>query len=323
MRDPGTGLEFLLNTSATTDECGSVAAWWPRQIVRCARHARPIEGAIAGGFAADRLAWAFCAGYQAALRALVPQLPSDTLASLCVTEAAGNHPRAIQTTLRPHPELPGKFILDGRKRWTTLGPDSALLLVAARLDGAADSARIPLKLAQVRQGAPGVSLRAMSEIRFIPEVAHAEVRFENVLVAEQDLLDGDGYARYIKPFRTIEDLHVHAAVMAYLLREALRLAWPRAWVERALAAVHALAAIAQLDASSPATHIALAGALEIGAALTGEADTCWEGAVDDPASLRWKRDRALLSVASSARAQRLERAWENLYPNTQREQADS
>ncbi len=307
------GLEFLLNdAAATAAECTSVDAWWSGQVVLCARHPNPIAAAVAGGFAADRLAWAFCSGYQAALRALVPQLPADTLAALCVSEAAGNHPRAIQTTLRPHPDLPGQFMLDGHKRWTTLGPDGALLLVAARVDGADEAARVRLKLALVHQGAPGVSLRTMSEIGFIPEVAHAEVSFERVPVAEHDLLEGDGYARYVKPFRTVEDLHVHAAMLAYLLREARRLAWPHAWVERTLAALYALCAIAQLDPSSPATHVALAGALEIGAALVREADGYWDASGCDPAAMRWRRDRALLSVASSARAKRLARAWERI-----------
>lgn len=312
MRDRDEGLEFLLRADPAAAECEAVGAWWPRQVALSAGHARPIQSAIAGGFAADRLAWAFCAGYQAALRALVPQLPADALASLCVTEAGGNHPRAIKTTLSPHSDLPRKFVLDGAKRWTTLGPDSALLLVAARTANAADDARVPLKLALVHQGALGVSLRPMSEIRFIPEVAHAEVRFERVLVAEHEVLEGDGYARYVKPFRTLEDLHVHAAILAYLLREARRLAWPRAWVERALAALYALSAIAREDASAPATHVALAGALETGAALLREAEACWDAAANDAASLRWKRDRALLSVAASARAKRIERAWERI-----------
>jgi len=310
-RDRG-GLEFLLNDAATAAECDSVEAWWPRQVARCALHARPIASAIAGGFAADRLAWAFCSGYQAALRALVPGLPADALASLCVSEAGGNAPRAIQTTLLPHPELAGHYFLDGHKRWTTLGPNSALLLVAARAGGATQDGRVVLRLAKVRQDAPGVSVRAMPHIRFIPEVAHAEVHFERAAIDGRDLLEGDGYARYVKPFRTLEDLHVHAAVQAYLLREARRLEWPRAWVERAFANLHALTALAQRDASSPATHIALAGALAAGAALIGEAGPYWEAAFGDPAAERWQRDRALLSVAGSAREKRLARAWEQI-----------
>jgi len=305
-------LEYLLTAAASATECSSVDAWWPRQVTLAAIHERPVESAIAGGFAADRLAWAFCAGYQAALRALIADLPASALASFCVTEAGGNHPRAIQTSLLPDPVHPSQFVLDGHKRWTTLGPDSALLLVAARLGDAATSARTALRLVMVRQGAPGVSLHTMSEIRFIPEVAHAEVHFERVSIDARDVLEGDGYARYVKPFRTVEDLHVHAAVLAYLLREARRLGWPRTWIERTLACLYALCAIAPRDASSPATHIALAGALAAGAALVREAEPFWEAAAADPAAARWQRDRALLSVAHSAREQRRERAWERI-----------
>src|SRR5512133_2896861 len=113
MPDPTQGLDFLLRTAPAAAECGSVEVWWPRQVALGAHHASPILGAIAGGYAADRLAWAFSAGYQAALRALVPQLPAAALVSLCVSETAGNHPRAIQTSLSPHPDLPGTYVLDG------------------------------------------------------------------------------------------------------------------------------------------------------------------------------------------------------------------
>jgi len=311
MRDRNGDLDYLLRATPAA-ACDSVHLWWPRQVALNRRHPRTIDCAIAGGFAADRVAWAFCAGYQAALRALVPQLPADALASLCVSEAGGNHPNAIRTTLRPQPGPEGGYLLDGAKRWTTLGPESALLLVAARVGDAAAGGRVPLRLVRVRQGAPGVSLRAMREISFVPEVAHAEVRFERVAVAADDLLEGDGYARYVKPFRTIEDLHVHAAILAYLLREARRLGWPRQWLERALAALHALRALAREDANAPPMHIALAGALETGAALVRDAEPCWDAVPDDAAALRWKRDRGLLAVAASARAKRTQRAWERI-----------
>lgn len=310
-KDSG-GLEFLFTGSATAAECTSVDAWWPGQVRLCARYANPAEAAIAGGFAADRLAWAFCSGYQTALRRLIPDLPVDALASFCVTEAAGNHPRAIQTTIVPNPDHSGQFFLDGHKRWTTLGPESSLLLVVARIGGTMQSERVALKMVVVRRNAPGVSLRAMSEIRFIPEVAHAEVQLARVSIGERELLEGDAYTRYVKPFRTIEDLHVHAAVLAYMLREARRLHWPHAWIERTLANLYALVAIAQRDPSSPATHIALAGALATGVDLVQEADPFWQAATGDPAEQRWRRDRALLSVASAARGKRLERAWSNI-----------
>jgi hypothetical protein len=113
----------------------------------------------------------------------------------------------------------------------------------------------------------------------------------------------------------VEDIHVHAAVLAYLAREARRLAWPHAWIERAAAALHALRALAAEDPSLPATHIALAGALANGAALIAEADANWQsvsGAEHGEAAARWQRDRELLSVAGKARAQRRARAWQRL-----------
>lgn len=48
--------EYLLQAAPAAGECASVDAWWRGQVALCARHTRPIESAIAGGFAADRLA---------------------------------------------------------------------------------------------------------------------------------------------------------------------------------------------------------------------------------------------------------------------------
>ena len=108
-----------------------VADWWRVWQSLDSRAGGPAALAIAGGFAADRVGWAFASGYQAALRALLPELPHDTLAALCVTEAEGNRPRDIRTTIAPQPD--GTLRIDGAKRWTTLGPASTLLLVVGAL----------------------------------------------------------------------------------------------------------------------------------------------------------------------------------------------
>ena len=161
-------------------------------------------------------------------------------------------------------------------------------------------------------------MEPMPPTRFVPEIPHAQLQFENVFVAEDAILPGDGYTTYVKPFRTVEDLHVNAAILAYLVREARRLSWPQTWVERAVSALISLKAISGENASSPATHIALAGTLAIGAGLIGEAEAFWEAeaAAPDPASDRWKRDRELLKVAGSARELRTARAWVRLKSGT-------
>jgi GAF domain-containing protein len=138
------------------------------------------------------------------------------------------------------------------------------------------------------------------------------LRFEDVRLPDEALLPGDGYSAYVKPFRTVEDLHVHGAVAAYLLREALLRSWPKSWVERAVGHLQAMRALASEDRDAPATHIALAGALAAGDALRAEADAHWAAAAEDEASRRWQRDRELLKVASSARTRRTERAWERI-----------
>jgi len=301
----------LLAAGVQAKPCASVAEWWPlhRDIAR--DHAPTIDQAIAGGFHADRSGWAFASGYQAALRALFAALPEDRICALCVTEADGNSPRAIRSTLT---RVDGGWRLDGAKRWTTLGPEGALFLVAAR-DAQVSGERPALRIALVVSNAHGVHVETMPPTKFVPEVPHARLQFDGVRLADDALLPGDGYDAYVKPFRTVEDLHVHAAVIAYLLREALRRSWPKSWIERAAAHLHSMRALAGANATSPATHIALAGALQNGDALRVEADRLWESGAPDEASARWQRDRELLKVASTAREKRTQRAWERLAGN--------
>ncbi len=73
---------------------------------------------------------------------------------------------------------------------------------------------------------PGVRLLPMPATRFVPEVPHARVQLDDVHVEDDELLPGDGYDAYVKPFRSIEDMHVTLAVLAYLLREARQRGWP-------------------------------------------------------------------------------------------------
>jgi acyl-CoA dehydrogenase len=301
-------LGHLLRAASAVPECPDVERWWPafRELARTWRN--PMDRALAAGFAADRAAWAFAGGYQSALQALFPGIAEDTLAALCVTEEEGNHPRAIRSALR---RVAHGWQLDGAKRWTTLGPQGALFLVVAR-DVAAPGERPALKVARVPSGAGGVRIEAMRATRFVPEVPHARLFFEGVALDEDALLPGDGWALYAKPFRTVEDAHVNAALLAYLLREARRLGWPHAWIERAAALLLALRALAAEEPSLPQTHVALAGILQSGAALMAEAESNWDASPADAARARWLRDRELLQVAASARARRTESAWRRL-----------
>jgi len=305
-------LAHLLTAPVEAVPCEDVGRWWAGHRALAHTWSDPIALAIAGGTAADRVAWAFASGYQAALRALVPGLPPETVAAFCVTEADGNRPKDIRATLERDGEAGWR--LSGSKRWTTLGAEGGLLLVAAR-DAGVSGERPAIRMVRVASNAPGVTIETMPATRFIPEVPHAQLTFQGVALEAGALLAGDGYDGYVKPFRSIEDVHVSAATLAYTLREARRFGWPQEWLERALAVLEALRGLAREDPSAAATHLALAGALAANAQLLSEADAHWERAdraPDTAARARWRRDRELGRVAGKARALRTARAWQRL-----------
>jgi acyl-CoA dehydrogenase len=301
-------LAALLSASPHVQPIASLAEWWERHRALAKDAPTPLDLALLGGFAADRLGYAFASGYQAALRALVPDLPAARLCSLCVTERGGASPKAIATTLTPLAE--GGLRLDGDKRWSTLADDGGLFLVAATRGPSAEG-RPQIQVVRVDASAPGVSVDRMPETPFTPEIPHATLRFDDVRLREEDLLPGDGYERYVRPFRTVEDIHVNAALFGYLIGEARRLGFDRAWIERLAAGVATLDSLAASDPSAPATHVALAGLLRVYGSMMSELEAVW-ATRESPSHARWERDRLLLGVAEGARSQRIARAWERL-----------
>jgi acyl-CoA dehydrogenase len=302
-----TALTRLLRDAPAPIPAHDVRDWWRRVRARPMHAASPVATALAAGFAADRVAGVLAGGYQAALRALVPSLDADIVVSLCATEPGGNHPRAIETRLD---SAGAGFTLTGRKRWSTMGPMADVLLVLAG-EGEDGAGRTRFRLVRVDPLAPGVTIGSMPPPPFVPEVPHASIELDGVSVDAGALLPGEAYARYVKPFRTVEDLHIHAALLGYLLSVARRHAWPREASERLSAAVVAVAALAALDAGAPEVHVALAGLLAQDARLIDDLAPAWAG-VDAPERERWERDRALFGVAGQLRERRRQRAWESL-----------
>ncbi len=248
--------------------------------------------ALAGGARADRLGLAFGAGYRAALRALAPAV-GERRAALCATEQGSAHPKAIATRV-----LDGR--VTGRKSFVTFGPEAELLLVIARTPEG------PLRCVAVEASAPGVALEPLPPTPFAPEIPHAAVVLDG---APGSVLSGDGYDDYLKPFRTVEDIHVFGAALAYGVALARRSGWPAEPIARLAAVVAALATLAAADPRARATHLALGGALALGRELLGGAD--FSGApVEERA--RWERDRPLFAVAEKARALRFAGAAEAL-----------
>ncbi len=252
-----------------------------------------------GGALATSVGQAFVAGYRAALQQLFSPRARGLASALCVTEEHGAHPRAISTTLS---RVGDQWRLHGRKRWVS-GADPSLTLFVVATTGTQPDGRPALRVAAVPANREGVALSMMSEIPFVPDVLHANVSFDDVRVNDQELLDGDGYAQFVKPFRTVEDLHVFGAVLGYLVSTARELRWPSGAIAPLVSSLIAARALSLEDPSAPVTHLALQGVLSQSRAAIEALDPLWQGA-DDARRTGWQRDRALLGVASKARTER-------------------
>jgi acyl-CoA dehydrogenase len=300
-------VDALLSHLLTTDPTAladTLPAWWRAAAPLRDRFEHPLERALALGLTAPSVGAAFVGGYRAALHRLVPSLGAHTTAALCASEDRGAHPKHIHTRLTRTGE---GFTLDGIKRFVTGARDADALLVLAVTSIADDGTRA-FGVVKVSPDAVGVRFEEMPATPFVPDVAHASVCFEGVALEAHARLDGDGWRDLVKPFRTVEDLHVQAAMTAWLLGVLRRYEGHPQALERLVAHALTLRALADMEVESAVTHVALAGAFATLDAIVTTLDAWWSDAPDEVASA-WRRDRALLTVARGAREARRVKAW--------------
>jgi alkylation response protein AidB-like acyl-CoA dehydrogenase len=242
-------------------------------------------------------------GYFSALERLLGERDARRRC-LAATESGGAHPRAIHTTLEDG-------AVNGEKTFATLATHADELLVVATIGLGADG-RNQLLLLKVPANAKGVTIAPRNPTPFAPEIPHARVTLENVQT--WTALAGDAYTNYLKPFRTIEDAHVLAATLGYLVAVARRSGWNHAFVEGALAGIVALRAVAAASPLDPLHHLALSGIFTALRRLMTEHEAEW-GKADAAERERWQRDLGLLLVAEQARTKRTEAAWGTLAPS--------
>jgi hypothetical protein len=290
-------------------------AQWLRQLPKCPFTGQ-VERALWAGFHADRLGYAFVGGYGAALSRLVEHVgqaqgiagrPLPANVCLCATESGGAHPRAIATRLE---KLGGALVLDGEKTFATLATVADELLVVASRGLEADG-KNRLRVVRVSPKAKGVEIIPRPETPFTPEIPHAIVRFKGVVVEDEDMLPGDGYEQWLKPFRTIEDTHVLAATVGYLQGVARAYDFGHDVSAELISLALSLVDVGARDAGKPLTHIVLAGLFGTARRLVASLDAAWAKAPEDERA-RWERDRPLLMIADNARGKRTDKAWELL-----------
>jgi acyl-CoA dehydrogenase len=263
----------------------------------------PFASAVDVAARADRLAQAFAVGYLAALERLVPGVPLPC--ALCVTEKGGNGPRAIKASLRAEGE---GYRLDGEKSFVTFGTRAKTLLVAARAGTKADG-RPDLAVVRIPADRAGIVVEELPPTSFVPEVSHARLTLDGVPVAFDERLPGDGYLQHVKPFRTIEDIHVLGATLAYVIGWTRRARVEPELVAELSAILIGLAALQDAKPLDPRVHLALHGCYQqVAQAFASDGLASLLRSASSEERARWERDRPLLGVASKAREARFEAA---------------
>lgn len=254
----------------------------------------PFELAVAGGRRMATPGLAFLVGYQAALRMLWPSAPLS-LGALCATEQRSLRPSDMQTRLTD-------LRLSGAKDFVTAGDAADWLLIAARSEEAGATPR--LSLAVVYPGEPGVTVEKLPALPLMPDISHGRLHLDGALC---ELLAGDGWDAYVKPFRTLEDVYVLSAMTAWLYGVGQDSDWPQTLQLRLLALLAGCAEMSRQPPNNPAGHVLLGGLFAQFDALKTEIDQALsEG--DPQWAQMWQRDQAVMQLASGARAKRLVKA---------------
>ncbi len=270
----------------------------------------PIDRAISSGSLADRTAYAFIAGFRSALQQLFPSQPIDKLTAFCISEEGGNHPKFIKSSLEKTDLTSGNetlWKLNGRKKFITCASIADSLYVAAST-GIDANGRNQIKLVLLNRNSAGIEITPMEKLPFIPEINHGIVELKDVEIKDSQIIHGDAYALYVKPFRIIEDIHVNAALMGYIFRIACLFSWPRAIIERILSIIVCIRVVAMANPESADIHILFSGAQRTVDQLMQDIVPLWDQTTKEIKS-NWNRDVAIMSIGEKARILRPETAW--------------
>ena len=254
----------------------------------------PFELAVAGGRRMATPGLAFLVGYQAALRMLWPSAP-PSLGALCATEQRSLRPADMQTRL-------SDLRLSGRKDFVTAGDAADWLLVAARSEEPGEKPR--LSLAVVYPGEPGVRVEKLPALPLMPDISHGRLHLDGALC---ELLAGDGWDAYVKPFRSLEDVYVLSAMTAWLYGVGQDSGWSQPLLLRLLALVAGCAEASRQPPNNPAGHVLLGGLFAQFDALKSEIDQALAEGNPEWAQM-WQRDQSVMQLAAGARAKRLAKA---------------
>jgi hypothetical protein len=297
----------LLQRNQPQHVCTDINAWlshW-REKQKGLASDGPFITAVNTAIQADRVAWAFFSGYQAAIQETFGKLcQPEIVNAICVNES-GRKISEITTELVSHGN---SHFLNGCKSWSLAGIENLTMYVLARKKDGPEKGPGSLAFVQLSANELGVAMGGAKMQKPVPELPHAEVFFNSVAVSASRVVPGDGYADFAKPFRLREDIFVTACTLAYLLGEGKNSDWPTLWTQKCIAAICGLYSCSTLDPHASETHILTAGVLNMAGDVMYESEFLWGKSAKEK-SMRWHRDFSLLSLGREARRQRAIKSW--------------
>lgn len=311
MSDSQRILESLLKNDTKLWQAMPMSEWFAHFKQATGSFSNSIDRAILAGRMSASVGFAFAGAYQSAIEALFG-LEEALLASVCVTEAGGNHPRAINARLYTEK---AQLYLSGEKSFVSGAEDAGMIYVACRDERRGDgldlSGRPLIKVIALNTQLEGIAIQEMPSLGFVPEISHGKVILDRVAIKESYILQGDGYLQYVKAFRTYEDLHVCAAIAANRMAEAIASDWGQGAIEKHIALILSLREVNAMQLDSSAAHIALSACRSQLNELIAATNTLFEQS-NTQKYQNWQRDSRLLKVAGKAHETRTRKAWEDI-----------
>lgn len=222
---------------------------WAVDYFQLTRDQAPIEKAIIGGFCCQQFSFAFMAGYQAALEKMFPTIAPHQVKALCVSEGKGIPLNAIKTTLVNNR-------INGLKNYITAGSEVQHLLVLCRTEESKNG-RPLLKMVHLPSDTANCQITDF-EMPFMQEVKHGKLALDNTKILDNQILEGDGFSEYTKPFRTLEDICIAAAHQSMLLRQAIDYQWDESIRDHLLFQLFSLKNLINLPLVAKETHLLVA-----------------------------------------------------------------
>ncbi len=264
----------------------------------------PIEAAIIGGFMSQQFDFAFMAGYQAALDFMFPTIAPNKIKALCVSEAKGGHPKAIETTLVNNQ-------VKGLKTYITAGTEVEEILILCKTNEVING-RPLLKMVHLSATTDNMELTNF-ELKFMKAIKHGKLKLDNVKIEDSQILEGDGFAKYTRPFRTLEDICIHTALHGMLLRQAIDSNWSAALRDKLVLNIFTLKNLIDLPLNAPETILLASTYQQQFSALLPAIEEAVKAHSPTEFQVNWALNRRFLMMGEKLKAMRLEKARKGLF----------